>query len=493
VTLITKLYVNGVSIEDHIGYRDFLVNSIKGRGPVPRASSTVDIPSMDGAHFRRVQTSVRTLEVAFTLKAENITELRTRVDRLNGLINYDEPKPIQFSDEPTKTYYGVAVGDASFDEVRSLGQGKLIFECYDPYKYGEEEYKAVSSGEVTIVNEGNVSTKPRFEVDVDRSVTHLDFVLKETGEYMRLGSPRSVDTEVYEPEELVFSDDCSSTVGWSTASDVDNGHVAGNVVSDGDGFIPETFGPVLTPTAWQGPAIKRGLGESLTDFRLSVKVENLNLAEETGMIEIYLLDIDNNVVAKIGVEDRWESAPKIMGKFQLGEDGVNRYNYSREAATPSAWNNYDGVLQITRDSRGEENLFYPYFALVDKQTGEHTWVSSAFSYTDYAGDYQTEVTQVQIAMRKWPLTEPTAMKVSEVSVWKLNPAPTPESVPYLAKAGDKLIVDHATDAITVNGQSIKAKKAFGASFFSIPPGVSEIVQNPAGIGRTNVYWRSRYR
>jgi predicted phage tail component-like protein len=493
VTTITRLYVNDVSIEDYVGAGDFIVNNIDGRGPVSRSAETIDVPSMDGAHFRRVKTNIRTLKVAFTLKADNLPDLRYRVDLLNGLINYDGPVPIRFSDEPTKTYYGVAVGDASFDEIRSFGQGTLTFECYDPFKYGEEEYKAVYGGYVAVVNEGNVHTKPRFEVRANRDITHLDFILEETGEYMRLGSPSSVDTEVYEPRELVFTDDCSSTIGWATGSAVDNGHVAGNMTSDGDGFYPETFGGVMTPTAWQGPAIKRGIGESLQDFHLSVTVDHINTADETGMIEVYMLDIDNNVVAKVGIEDRWESVAKMVGKFQLGEDGINRYNYSREPAKPTAWNDYYGVLEITRDSRGGTNLIYPYFALVNKQTGMHEWVSSAFVYTDYEGLYQAEVTQVQIATRKWPLTEPTEMKIKEVSVWKLNPAPTESSVPVLARAGERLVIDHASQEITVNGKSVKAMKEFGANFFNIPPGVSEIVQRPADVGSTNVYWRSKYR
>jgi predicted phage tail component-like protein len=493
VTTLTKLYVNNVSIEDYIGNGDFVVNSIKGRGPVKRTASIVEIPSMDGAHFRRVQTDIRVLDIEFTIKASDTTDLRYRVDLLNGLINYDEPRPIQFSDEPTKTYYGVSVGDADFDEIRSFGKGRLTFECYDPFKYGEEEYKAVHGGEVTIVNEGNVDTKPRFEVLADRDITHLDFVKKETGEYMRLGSPSSVDTPTYNPKELVFEDDCSSTTGWATASSVDNGHVSGSMTTDGDAFYPETFGAVLEPFSWQGPSIKRGLGATLQDFHVSVEIEHLNSSRETGMIEIYMLDIDNNVVAKIGIEDRWAEVSKMVGKFQLGIDGTNRLSYSREPDKPTAWNDYTGVLQITRDSRGGTNLIYPYFALVNKKTGRHEWVSSAYTYTDYEGAYQTPVTQVQIATRKWPLTEPTSMRVKNVQVYRLNAAPTPESVPMIARAGDRLVIDHATSDITVNGQSVKARKEFGASFFSIPPGVTEIVQNPGDVGSSNVYWRSRYR
>jgi predicted phage tail component-like protein len=490
---ITKLYVNNVSIEDYIGYGDFVVNSIEGRGPVQRTSSTVGVPSMDGAYFRRVQTDVRVLKVKFTIKAATLPELRYRMDVLNGLVNYDDPRPIRFSDEPTKTYFGVAVGDAEYDEVRSIGKGTLIFECYDPYKYGEEEHKAFYNGETTIVNEGNVDTKPRFETTVSQDLTHLDFIRKETGEYMRLGTPVSADAPTYVSEELLFTDDCTSTTGWSTAANVDNGYVAGSIVADGEGFYPELFGGAIQPYAWQGPAIKRGLGESLTDFKVSVKLENLNSQGTTGMIEVYMLDIDNRVVAKIGIEDIWRGAQKIQGKFQLGEADVDRYAHYREADQPGAWNDFDGVIELTRDSRSGSNIFKPYFGLIDKKTGKHVWVSSALTFTDYEGIYQREVTQVQIAMRKWPITDETSMKVKEVSVWRLNPAPSESSVPYLARAGDRLTIDHATEDILVNGKSIKHRKEFGANYFSIPPGVSEIVQSPSDAGITNVYWRSKFR
>lgn len=492
-----NLYVNSVNLGDYLGDGAFVVNEIRGRGPIERTASSIEVPSMDGAHFRRVRSDVRVLEIDFTLKGNDIYDLRYLTDRMNGLINSGEPVPIRFSDEPTKTYYGLSVGNNDQSEVRSFGQGTLVFNCFDPYKYGEEEWKSFYNGEIAIVNEGNVETKPRFEIIAEKDLTHLDIIRKDTGEYMRLGSLASVDTNTYEPTELLVKENGESLAGWATASEVDNGYVAGEIDTTGKDFEPVAFGEPLEPLAWQGPSIKFGIGASLQDFTADMHVELLNSEGGTGMIEMYLLDIDNNVVAKAGIEDRWDSVAKTVAKFQLGEDGANRFNYSTEADKTEAWLDFDGVVRIVRDSRSGSNRIYPYFAVIDRVldggTGKHSWVRGAFKYTDHEAQYQTPITQVQIAMRKWPNTQEAGMKVKEVDVWRLNSAPSASDVPLLAKAGDRIVIDHDTEEITVNGESIKTKKEFGASFFTLSPGVTEIAISPSDAGSAIAYWRSKYR
>lgn len=490
---MVQLIVNDVNINDFMGEDNFVLNEVNGRGPISRTVSSIDVPAMDGAHFRRVNSNIRVLEMDFTLKGRSLEELRDKVNRLNGLINYDKPVPIRFTDEPTKSYYGVSVGEADFDEVRSLGQGKLVFNCYDPHKYGEEEYKVFNGGEVTVVNEGNVATKPRFETKLTQDITHLDFIRKETGEYMRLGDVSAADVDKYEPVSLVWRDDCEDTSGWATASDVDNGYVSGEMVSNGDAFVVDTFGGAIEPHKFQGPSLKRGIGESLDDFYVDIYVENFNVESKTGMIEMYLLDVDNNVVGKVGLEDRWDSLAKNVAKFQLGEVDVNRHNYTREPDVWTGWNNFKGMLRFVRDSRKGEIQLYPYFTEIDPITGKHHSRSYGYRYTDYAAEYNAPVTQIQVAMRVWPLTDATDMRIKKIEVYKLNSAPTSESIPYLARAGDTLVVDHATEEILVNGESVKDSKDFGANFFALPPGVSEVVQSPSGVGNTTVYWRSKYR
>jgi predicted phage tail component-like protein len=484
------LTINGINLESALGSGVLSINEVKGRGPSRRDADLLEVPGRNGAFLRRVKTPPRELSVRLTLRGSSITDLRGKVDQLNELVTTEVSVPIEFSDED-KTYYGVLSDTTDWDEIRSFGQGTLQFVCPDPYKYADEQSAVfnVNTGQVSVTNNGNEPTLPRFEATALANVTHIDFV-RHDGRYMRIGQPATLDDTIFEKETLVMHDTMDSVTGWTTATYVDNGAITGSMTSSGGAFVVDLYGPATDPPVWQGPSLKRSIGESLDQFQIDVLLEAINTPDKIGMIEIYLLDADNNTVAKIGTEDVSRTADLIQNKMQLGPT-TNRYNHHVQAENPWGWRNFNGIIRLLRDVT-EEGVyrFSPYFAIIEPD-GTHNWVSSAFKYYDFNNAYTTPITQIQVAIRVKAPGSYADMKIFDIKAYRINEDPT--GIPTILKTGDSLVIDHTNEDILINGEPRKDLKDFGASYFGLEPGTNTILQYPVGALDTTVYWRNKYK
>ncbi len=485
--------VNNEPLESVLGSGVFDINEIKGRGPSKREATLLEVPGRHGAYLRRIKTPPRELEVSFTLRATSLADLRTKVDKLNELVTTEDVVPIEFSDED-KTYYGILSDTSSWDEIRTFGQGTFKFTCPDPFKYASEQIVQVdnTSDSATLLVEGNEATAPRFEATAHHAITHVDFV-RHDGEYMRIGQPASASDTVFDRETLSMHDAMNALTGWTDATYVDNGHIAGQMSATGGAFVASAFGEPVKPIGWQGPSVKRSIGEALDQFVVDVMVENINTVSGThvGQIEVYLLDADNNTVAKLGVGDTERTISRNRVKMQLGNVGKDRVDYGRYADTPSDWNDFDGILRLTR-SRTPSGIYEykPYFAMVAKD-GTHYTRSGQWIYYDYAHKFDAPITQIQVAIRCWPDIRPTTMRVKDIKAFRINERP--DGVPVIMNPGDRLVIDHATEDILINGESRKDLKDFGATFFTLEPGYNSIHQYPTEALVTDIHWRNKYK
>jgi predicted phage tail component-like protein len=483
------LTINGVNLESALGSGSLSINSVKGRGPASRDAELLEVPGRNGAYLRRVKTPPRELDVAITLRASSYVDLRDQVDQLNEIITTEEAVPLVFSDEIDKTYYGVLADSTNWDEIRNFGQGTLKFVCPDPYKYEAEQSALFVNDTATVSVGGNEETLPRFEATALGDLTHVDFV-RGDGTYMRIGRVATIDDTIYEKETLVMHDTMDSTTGWTTPTYVDNGTITGTMAASGGAFTVGTWGPAESPAVWQGPSLKRSIGEALDQFQIDVLLEMLNVGtNRIGMIEIYLLDANNNTVAKIGTEDINRTANVIQNKMQLGPT-TNRHNHHITADYPSGWNNFNGIISLRRELVNGVYKYHPYFAKIDAN-GKHYWRSTYYNYYDFSNEYTAPITQIQVAIRFKVPGSYAEMKVFDIKAYRINEQPN--GIPTILKTGDELVIDHKTEDILINGQPRKDLKDFGASYFTLKPGSNTIVSYPVDALDTTVFWRNKYK
>lgn len=171
---------SGINLEDYI-----LVQDVGGRGPITVGNTHQSIPGRDGSITVGQALKSRMLWVKFAVKGESLVDLRQRVDVLNGLLYTTEDVPIQFTDEPGKTYYGRLDGSTDWEEIIYIGKGVFYLHCSDSLKYGSEMNAAFANDTVNLNVGGNYKTFPKFAVTFTAAASEFKFT-HPSGKYVRL-------------------------------------------------------------------------------------------------------------------------------------------------------------------------------------------------------------------------------------------------------------------------------------------------------------------
>lgn len=117
------------------------VLSVEGRGLISRNIESGDVPNQVGSYFRRADVKERILRNEIAIKSDSLTELKQKIETLNGILLTDEPVPIRYKDEPERTYHGVSgsIDEDVDNENVGIHKTTIEFFCADPHKYGEEK------------------------------------------------------------------------------------------------------------------------------------------------------------------------------------------------------------------------------------------------------------------------------------------------------------------------------------------------------------------
>ncbi|KAB2335089.1 distal tail protein Dit [Bacillus mesophilum] len=472
--------------------KDFVMTISKKRTywpPIQR--SLLDIPKVPGSRLMHSKIGVRELSIDIEVEGVSQEDLRKRAEELARWLITDEPAPLVFDDERDRTYFALVEGEFDPTELVMRGYGTIRFICPDPYKYSDIKSIRLFPNPSAIIQNvevmGNIETYPVTRVEVQKK---LNFFALVTGDdYLQIGEDAEVDQTIVDPETLVFSDNMATTTGWGQATYVDNGYIAGNIISNGSSFIPETYGTVIKPPQWQGPSVKKSISKALEDFRAEALVEIENRGSRTGMLEIYFLGSSNQTIAKIGIEDRQAVKENVIAKARIGDSDSGRWIATEEARQPEWWTNFKGMLRIQR----KDKRWTVYFSPIDAK-GEHTYPrgsDGSLTYFDVAGEFDEPITQVQVAFRIYPETERAGMKVNDLKIWELNKQPV-NYIIYVANAGDVLEFDHYKNTIKKNGELLLGLKDFASNFFALKPGKNPVSFLPSDAGIVTVSFRERY-
>jgi len=469
-------YYNDNDLSDLIN-----ITYVKGRGPISQEVNRMSIPWRAGSFYQSRRKPERILEVSFELVGYDLTDIRTKVDYLNSLLDVDVPGSIVFSDEPNKTYYGLLDSEPDWNEYLLIGKGTLKFVCFDPYKYGLEQSVAAASGKATINNQGTALAYPIIKTTVAQPLTFLDVLCG--NEYMRIGQPVEEGETVVDPQTQILHDTCGSLVGWTASSSVLDGSVSGVLKTSGFTFYTDDYG---SGSDWHGPAMKKSLSQPLQDFSLEVYLtQKPTSSSQVGRVMVELLDASNNPVARLQMWRRYPYANTNYALFEVFNSTEYETIYHKTGSTPWTWNEFEGVLRLNR--KGNEWEYY--IAQIDPNTNEHhsrdgdKWLDSLSKFT-------AQVTQVLVHVGTFGTYPATTQNVTDISVYQLNSID--DAVPYIAQAGDVIEMNHLTRKITINGQPALHLKDFGASFFPLSKGVNIINVSPTDAGTVEIKYQERF-
>ena len=466
----------------------------EGREKAPFAAlrrNIVQMPGVPGARLQSTDTDPFVINQPVGFIVNDDQDALSKKDELASWLRTKKEVTLELSDEPGRTYYAVVQNTLEdFSRFVDQRKGTIQFLCLDPHSYGASITEPVTDG-MLLLNEGTAPAYPEFTFDVTEDLTQFSLtnesIQNSRGESpsMMVGFPQAIDQQKFVREELIFQDGMSDTSSWTTATEVDNGYITGEMGVDSEGFYPSKVGEEVLPNNWQGPSLMKGIGQSLQDFRIDILLHLENIGNDTtGIFDFYARDANGNVVGKIGLGDAWAGKQENFGFVQLG-DYSNGFKRNANPDYPYGWNNFDGMLRMER----EQGKWMFYFAII-RSDGTHDW-RRWIPYPDNEGNYTAPITDIQVYTRLWPLTDKAGMHIKGIKIYKLNQPNQTTEIPIIARAGDKLTVNMKNAQVRRNGELLTSLSPFSTAF-PLNPGYNTLRIATNGSMSGSMTYRNTY-
>ncbi|WP_044639732.1 distal tail protein Dit [Risungbinella massiliensis] len=432
----------------------------------------------------------RMIEIDVTIEAATRLELRQHIRELAQWLYYDDAKPLVILDEPDKYYLAKVSGDTDLSEMITIGQGSISFVCSDPFLYGEEKvvpFSPVDTEPVTVSNTGGMEAFPKFEFTFDAAVPNFSIIADD--QRMDFGTPAKVgETDPVPARNLLFREDGSSTANFTSGLGVDNGTIAGQLVSNGSVIYQENhdFGDPVANPGWHGGALVRSFGKLVSDFTIESQLTlNSFNPDQVGRIEIYLLDANNTRVGCVALCDFNLGLESPHIQVRAGEYFSGTYFVNTDFA-PGRWRDFDGKITFQRKDQ------WWYFSIVRGTNGVYydRW-STQWYDKDYL--YMDDIAAIQIHVGTFgALNPPSYLHFDWIEAWEENYVDPSSEVPEIFIPGDTLTIDSATGTIEKNGEPFFSELALSSSFIRLKKGVNNIQITPAAISNGSITYRERW-
>ncbi|RST59716.1 phage tail family protein [Siminovitchia terrae] len=477
------------------GIRKPWLHMTRGRNKplfVPIQRNILKVPGMAGAYLQSSEIQPMEFEQPIAFIAKNDVHALQLKDELAAWLITDTPAPLEFDDEPGRTYYALVQNTIEdFERIAILRQGTIQFLCLDPYGYGPEKILTFPTDAVKIDNKGTAEADPIFELTAKKKTT---FAMISNGDevYNLVGKPADVDEQLVNEKTLIFDERGDTLSSWTSAGTaIDHmGKVTGKLVPDGTGIVVESYG---TPDKdqWHGPALMKEI-TPVQDFEIEMRcrAETTN-PKQTYRIEFYLYDEHMNVLGKMAI---WDSSDKRIQYAAEGRYGPflgSRIHYPIYSANYlKLEKHFHGMVRMRRIGKRFE-FYVARLTSGAGSSGKH-YDTLTKVYNDVANEYQGKLKYVQIHIGKYRGTSNANLpRINAIKAYKHTTA-TVDQTPYIMDAGDVLTLDHKTKDILLNGESRKDLKNFGGSFFKLKKGENMLLVSPEDTFDTRAIFQERF-
>lgn len=476
-----SIYFNNLDLTEW-----FFPKQDKGRGLPEREITMITIPGRAGGLITGHRTPARFISQEVLIACESAEELRKKLEELSEVLHTNEPVPLMFEDERDRTYYAIYAGAQEGYEIDGFYTATINFLCPDPYKYAEPNRTPFVDGSATIYNHGTVEATPTIRATVLEDITYMD-IFNDRG-YMRIGQPVESGEVEFNPKTKLLNETFATITGWTAAGTVvDGGTVSGLLKSNGYQFLTTDFG-TAAGTTWHGPSLKKSVtGAPIQDFEAEFFITFTNpLTSTRGRIELYLLDDQSNAIGKIAIKRVGGGSTSAHVEMRIGNTTVFHFLINFAGDNKTEWINFDGVLRISR----KDNVWEGYVAQVNKTTGKHT--SRHYkTYVDTSRVYMQQLTQIQVHIAKDVNSPVSYMWANHLNIYRLNTEPT--KIPIIATVDDVIELNFKESLISINGEPRPDLKDFGATFFKLPKGKTNLLVEPFASLSTEIEVREAFR
>lgn len=328
---------------------DYHLNVIVGKVVKPIAPTMQenfqDIPARFGGIYLGTDYQEKEIDIPITVMCESESDYTTKIENLSSiLVNSSRDKdvqyPMRFNSNPDIVYYGhftqipqpQFINDTAWDFTLTL-----TFMLADPRGFLPDERIKITSNNQTIIPKGNTEVKPVIHIIPNQDIYYFGYDQDE--HYVAVGynvnegntiinADGTID-QMGQHQILQVDDPCVSLATWFQAGsdtqniNVYNGDNDGKAMStptsitvgkDNKGLL--NFGTKnkhtyskkgKTYNKWYGPVlIHNGLPRVTPFWKTQVRLHHVKLDKRNramGRVEVYLLDANGDVRARMGMQD----------------------------------------------------------------------------------------------------------------------------------------------------------------------------------------------
>lgn len=465
----------GVYFEQEIpGYRTLKVEG--------RESLESDIDSRenrgDGDTYLRKRYPSRTLRVGFVIKADSLTGLRAKINKLEFLLDNDYSVDVIFGDEPDKHFGGLKAAVSYNLDGKNAATGTIEIYCPDPHKYSNNMYEVTAdeNDEIVLNYDGTAPGWPILKAEAASDLGYVSFVDGD-GHVLQVGDPEELDEANHPKMETLILDlfrveDKLATWSDNNAaleSDVSAYRQQGSVKKTSDGMEVNSFGtdrdvrygPSKTKAVPADSAQHTGAANCSYSFWLkmyaaSAKMAQEIIAEMSGTVNGVKTVIASMHITKSGTGN-------FNGNIYLYVMGKQKKAIPWNAAKGNKWFDQDGSdCQCTIRKDGNKFTFSIH--------GEAPFETKVAGTEDY------EVTEISLFFnKKKGIPAVTKCAVSSV-IFDSYSVENWWDVPNKFKAGDEITCQTGDGMILVNDVPQDGLGALGNDWeqFTLKPGVNSI-------------------
>lgn len=466
---------NGVNLSNYAKImnvrRDLLPSSVL---------TTMKVPNRAGSYFFNRQVTSRVFEVDIMI----IGNLRTTADQMAATVNTEQPVPIIFGDDTSKTFYGILTDSTNLDEIREMGKGTLTFFVPDPYAQGT----IPQTGNFTAGGfSGNIAgTADAFPtITATFTAPSTFFAVMHGEDAIIVGDPQPATSASQPAKTISIDDGLTTTTGWSVASGlaVDDGTVTGTIASDGSAFYSSNYG---TGPGWHGSAMSKSLAAAIQDFELSadVAVQTSN-DNQIGRVEIYLLDQNGAQLGRMSMSDPWVGVSSGVVEYRAGTLAAGKM-FQKFDGNYGRYKNFSGIVRLRRQG----NVWEAYTAKKDG-VGHHYNATTA-RFVDYQNLFGTKLASVAIHIASYSTYAAAATaKVHKITVKQLNVISSTQTAEIFS-AGDVLEIDTEKFMVYKNGAQFMKHLDPSSTFFKLKPGNVALAAMPSSAASVSMTYKTRW-
>lgn len=335
------LQINGEYIENLIdGYRTLTVS---GRELLEADITERDIESVNGSEYLYKRYPTRDIDVTFQLLASSSSELATKCNQLNKILNTENATLI-FADETDKYFIGTP-SDVSLPEDGLCNiTASFTLHCSDPFKYAVDRKEFTASADensvysMMIENDGAVAVPIDYEITMNHDNGFIGIV----SEYgaMQYGSAEEVDGQTANKSEMLldypnYTDLSALSSGGGTFDGTNkwntNGTWKKTTINNVDYLTVDNVG---SGSSWHGAskciAIPEASdGTTTSDFYTEARYyfATITHKSQTGLMEFVIADTDGNNLASIHIVKASTTNNSATVVFQIGGKEVGRTTF----------------------------------------------------------------------------------------------------------------------------------------------------------------------